>query len=124
MQLVENIDIKEYEEFVKNNPYKSHFMQSTAWGEVMKAKHFIPHYVGFKDGDNLVATALLLEKKLYGKYSYFYCPRGYVWNYKDFDLLKEITKLIKEYAKKKNAIFKTFITLNIPLNNQNYKILL
>ena len=46
MEFIEDINIKEYEEFVRNNEYKSHFMQSYYWGEVMKMKNFIPHYVG------------------------------------------------------------------------------
>ena len=59
MEFVENIKIEEYEEFVKNNS-KSHFMQSYYWGDVMKAKNYTPYYVGLKDNDKLVATALLL----------------------------------------------------------------
>lgn len=105
MEFIEDINIKEYEEFVRNNEYKSHFMQSYYWGEVMKMKNFIPHYVGLKKDGNLVATALLLEKRLIGKYCYLYCPRGYVWNYNNFELLETFTNKLKIYAKKINALF-------------------
>ena len=64
MHFIENVNKDDFEEFVKNNPYKSHFMQSYYWGNVMKEKNFIPHYVGLEDDGKLVATALLLQKKL------------------------------------------------------------
>ena len=65
----------------------------------------IPHYVGLKNKSKLVATALLLEKKLPLGYSYFYSPRGYVIDFKDKDLLKEFHNNIIDYIKKNKAIF-------------------
>lgn len=100
----ETNDLDKYEEFVLNNS-KAHFMQSRYWGEVMKYKNFIPHYVVLKDNDKIVASALLLQKKLLGKYSYYYCPRGYILDYNNFDLIKEFTHHIREYAKRNNGIF-------------------
>lgn len=105
MRFVENVKKDVFEEFVKNNPYKAHFMQSYYWGGVMKKKNFTPHYVGLEDNGKLVASALLLQKQLIGGFSYFYCPRGFVWNYNDLSLLEEFTKHLKKYAKKKKAIF-------------------
>ena len=60
MEFIENIDTKEYDEFLKNN--ESHFMQTREFGEIRKVKGFIPHIVGLKDNNKLIATALLLEK--------------------------------------------------------------
>ena len=105
MHFIENVNKDDFEEFVKNNPYKSHFMQSYYWGNVMKEKNFIPHYVGLEDDGKLVATALLLQKKLLAGFSYFYCPRGFVWNYNDYSLLKIFTDYLKKYAKKNKAVF-------------------
>lgn len=105
MQFIENLDQEEFEQFVCNHPYKSHFMQSYAWGKVMKKKNFLPHYIGIKDQGTLIATALLLEKKLTPHYSYFYCPRGFVWDYNNDQILKIITQYLKQYAKKNRAIF-------------------
>ena len=106
MKFITNIEKDRYEEFVKNNK-KSHFLQSYAWGEfAKKEKNLIPHYVGLEDNNNkLVATALILEKKLPLHLSYFYIPRGYVLDYNNLDILKEFTKDIKEYAKRYKAIF-------------------
>lgn len=105
MIFVSNLNKDEYENFVKNNP-KSHFMQSYAWGEfALKEKKLISHYVGLKDNDRLVATALMLEKKLPFGFSYFYIPRGFILDYNDFSLIKVFTSEIKKYIKKYKAIF-------------------
>lgn len=104
MEFITNISEAEYEKFVSNHS-KSHFMQSYYWGQVMKYKNFIPHYVGIKEKGKLVATALLLEKKMTNKLSYFYCPRGYIMDYSDFKLLEKFTKELKKYAKEKHAIY-------------------
>ncbi len=106
MNFIENIEKKRYEEFVKNHP-KSHFLQSYAWGEfAKKEKNLTPHYVGIEnDKHQLVATTLLLEKHLPLGYCYLYSPRGYVIDFKDYELLKTFTEEIKRYAKKKKAIF-------------------
>ena len=71
MEFIENIEKDEYEEFVlKSN--KSHFLQSYDWGKFSKKnKNVTPHYVGLKDKNKLVATALLLERKLIFNYTYF-----------------------------------------------------
>ena len=99
---INNLD--EYEEFVLNNS-NSNFMQSRYWGEVMRYKNFIPHYVVLKDNNKIVASALMLQKKLLGKYSYYYVPRGYVIDYDNFELIKIFTKYISEYARKNHGIF-------------------
>jgi len=105
MTFITDIEKEKYEEFVKNNK-KSHFLQSYAWGEfAKKEKNLIPHYVGLEDNGNLIATALILEKKLPLNLSYFYIPRGYVLDYDNLSILKEFTKEIKNYAKKYKAIF-------------------
>ena len=106
MNFIENIEKERYEEFVKKHP-KSHFLQSYAWGEFAKEeKNLTPHYVGLEnDKHQLVAATLLLEKHLPLGYSYLYAPRGYVIDFKDYELLKTFTEEIKKYAKKKKAIF-------------------
>ena len=105
MEFIENISKKEFENFVSTNNLKGHFMQSYYWGDVSKNKKFKPHYVGIKEDDELIATALLLEKHLISKYSFFYCPRGFVCDYKDTELLETFTAHLKKYCKKRNGIF-------------------
>ena len=92
MKFIVNIEKEKYEEFVKSNP-KSHFLQSYAWGEfALTSKGLKPHYVGvINDDGKIIATALLLEKKLPLGYSYFYSPRGYVIDYYDVTTLTFFT---------------------------------
>lgn len=104
MEFVTNIEKSEYEDFVLNSN-KPHFMQSYHWGEVMKKKNFIPYYIGIKENGKLIASALLLKKHLFKKYCYFYCPRGFILDYNNFNLIKTFTENIKQFCKNENAIF-------------------
>ena len=104
MEFIEVTTKDEYEKFVLNHP-KSHFMQSYYWGEVMKYKHFEPHYVILKDTDTIVASALMLKKNLLKGYSYYYIPRGFMLDYHNDSLIEEFTMYLKEYAKRNKAIF-------------------
>lgn len=104
MEFIEDLTKEEFEEFVSNNE-NHHFMQSYDFGQIRKEKHFIPHYVGLKDNGKLICAALLLEKKLIMKYTYFYSPRGFVIDFKNKELVKKFTEYLKKYAKRKKAIF-------------------
>lgn len=106
MKFIENVSKEKYEKFVKSHK-KSHFLQSYSWGEfAKKEKNLIPNYVGLEDEKgNLVATALLLEKKLPLGMCYFYAPRGFILDYSNEEILKYFTKELKNYSKKKKAIF-------------------
>ena len=106
MKFIENIEKDKYEKFVKNH-VKSHFLQSYAWGEFSKkCKGYNPYYVGLvNDKEELVATALLLEKKLPMGYSRFYSPRGFVIDFYNKELLTEFVNEIKKFVKKHKGIF-------------------
>ena len=110
MKFIEDVDKKEYEKFVESHQ-KSHFLQSYAWGNFCKlAKAQIPKYVGLKnDKGILVATAMIALKNtpLFG-YSYGYCPRGFIADYEDKEVIKEFTKYLKEYMKKEKIIYIKF----------------
>ena len=107
MKFIENVDKNEYEEFVENHKTKSHFLQSYDWGLFSKDnKNVTPYYVGLEnDKKKLVATALLLQRKMQLGYSYFYSPRGFVCDYSNKEIIKEFTEEIKKFAKKKKVIF-------------------
>ena len=107
MKFIENVDKNKYEEFVENHKTKSHFLQSYDWGLFSKDnKNVTPYYVGLEnDKKKLVATALLLQRKMQLGYSYFYCPRGFVCDYSNKEIIKEFTEEIKKFAKKKKVIF-------------------
>lgn len=105
-KLVE-LNKEKYDIYVKNHPTKSHFLQSYAWGQfAKKEKKQTPYYMGLVDeDDNILAAALLLEKKLPLGYSYFYSPRGFVIDFTNEELLREFSLKIIEFSKKKKGIF-------------------
>jgi len=107
MKFIEEIDKEKYEKFVEHHKTKSHFLQSYDWGLFSQDnKNTTPYYVGLVDDKNkLIATALLLQRKMYLGYSYFYCPRGFVCDYTNKEIIKELTENIKKFAKKKKALF-------------------
>lgn len=107
MTFKENIDKNEYELFVENHATKSHFMQSYFFGETNRYKGFIPFICGLYDKKALVGSALILKKPLPFGLCYFYVPRGYVLDYTNLDVLKEMTKGVKKMAKENKAIFVT-----------------
>lgn len=100
---IKEIDDKVLDAFVLNSD-KPHFMQTSAWGDVSKTRGYIPHKLGLYNEKELVGTALLLEKKI-GPYSTYYCPRGFIADYNNLDLLKEIIHNLKEYVKEHNGLY-------------------
>ena len=105
MKFVTNIDKAKFDEFVVKSG-KPHFLQSYNWGEFSRLeKGLIPHYVGLEKNKKLVATAMILEKKLPLNRSYFYIPRGFIVDYTNTELVNTFTKELKKYAKKYKAIF-------------------
>lgn len=121
MLRLKNIDKEIYDNYVKNHPTKSHFLQSHAWGEFSKVKKGLtPYYLGLvNENDELVAATLLLQKMLPLGYCYFYAPRGFVLDYNKKELVKTMTKRIAEFAQKKKAIF-VKIDPDIIYKNYNY----
>lgn len=96
-----------YDEYVKNHPTKSHFLQSYAWGEfARKEKKQTPYYLGLVDNRNkILGATLLLQKHLPLGLSYFYAPRGFAIDFTDKKLLKEFSVKIIEFVKNKKGIF-------------------
>lgn len=108
MKFERNIGFDEYENFVKNHPCKSHFTQSWAWGELKAKEDGSIYRVGMRNEEGeLVATALLIKYKRRFFKPYLYCPRGYVIDFFDKELVKEFTSCIKDFAKEVGAMFVT-----------------
>ena len=105
MKLVE-LEKDKYESFVKNNKYKSHFLQSYSWGELCKEKRGLtPYYLGLVEKDKVLAATLLLKKNLPLGLCYLYSPRGYVLDFNDFKLLDIFTEELVKFAKTQKAIY-------------------
>lgn len=108
MEKLTELTHEEYESFT-NNHEKSHFLQSYEWGQFCKdQKTQVPHYVGLKKKDKVVAACLILAKKTPLNYYYGYSPRGFILDYGNFDLIKEFTEALKVYMKDNRYIYIKF----------------
>ncbi|MBR2827817.1 MAG: peptidoglycan bridge formation glycyltransferase FemA/FemB family protein [Bacilli bacterium] len=104
MKLV-NLTTKEFKEFSDKHPQIT-FHQTEEWANLKKVNGWNSHFIGLNDNNKIKGAALLLSKKIpiIKKYM-FYSPRGFLIDYNNKDLLKEFTKLLKEYIKKEKGIF-------------------
>ncbi len=96
-----NIKKEEFDEFVVNFPSTS-FMQTTAWSSLKTA--WDHDFVGMYKENKLVATAMILKRKLFLDKKLFYIPRGFVIDYNNKELLEKFVFEIKKYAKENKAI--------------------
>ena len=104
MRIVE-LQPEEFDKFNENFPYKN-FYQTTEYGMLMGRHQFNEYYLGLKDeADNIVAATLILVKKAFIGYKWGYCPRGFLIDYKNEDLLRKFTEALKEYLIKRNFMF-------------------
>ena len=102
MELVK-VSEKELDEYVYSS-LKSHFMQTSAWGEVNEARGAISHRLVLKDGERIVGSALLLQKKVLN-YSTFYCPRGIITDYGNKKDIKDTIVALKKYVTDLNGLY-------------------
>lgn len=104
MKLVE-LNKKEFEEFTKTSE-ENNVYQTRSWGIFEKSNGWHTYYVGLDDKGRIKAASLILSKEVpLIKKRIFYCPRGYIINYKDIELLKIFNKEITIFAQGKNAIY-------------------
>ncbi len=102
---------EEFRNFAENHEYES-FMQTVELGNLKKESGNIPHYVGVKVKNRVVAATLLLEEKRVFGYKSFYAPRGLLIDYKDYKLLEFFTMELKKFIKSKKG-FKLTLDPNV-----------
>lgn len=98
------LEEKEFNEF-ENNHTMGSFYQTISWGKLKKKNGWEYFLYGAVKGNTVLAVALLLKKRVLGRLSIIYSPRGFLIDYKNYDLLKDFTENIKKFAKSQKAIF-------------------
>ena len=101
------IDISEekFEEFRNKNPYDN-FCQTSNYGSFMKKQGFDFKYIAYTTNDHeILAAGLVLTKKIGKRYYYAYCPKGFLIDYSDSELVKKFTKSLIKYYKRKKIVF-------------------
>lgn len=103
MEIVQ-ITKEEFDIFAENHPNKN-FYQTSSYGMLMDRHSFDDYYLALKDGNTIkAATLILIDKVIFG-YKWGYCPRGFLIDFNDFNLLETFTKLLREFLNKRNFMF-------------------
>lgn len=104
MELIQ-ITKEEFDNFAENYENKN-FYQTGSYGALMDRHSFDDYYLAMKDesGNYKAATLILIKKELLG-YKWGYCPRGYLIDFNDFNLLETFTKLLTQFLNKRNFMF-------------------
>ena len=96
---------EEFDEFADKHPNKN-FYQTSQYGMLMDRHNFDDYYLALKDesGNIQAATLILINKILFG-YKWGYCPRGFLIDFNNTELLETFTKLLKDFLNKRNFMF-------------------
>lgn len=108
MTFIQNVDYKEFDDFVRSHPTKSHFMQSSAWGEFNTVEHGVKvHRTALTDDDGTIVAAALLLERHPARFlpPYLYCPRGFVCDFSDKELVSAMTESLRDFARSLGAMF-------------------
>lgn len=92
----------EFRTFLDRHPLKS-FVQTPEMAQYKKNHGWEVSYVGMKEQDKILcATMMVSTKNAIGK-RMFYAPNGYLIDFENKELLREFTKEIKAYIKRKKG---------------------
>lgn len=100
---LKTINEKQLDDFLKDYP-DAHFMQTSGFIEVSKKRNYIPHLLGLFNNNKINASALLLEKKI-GPFSTFYCPCGFILDYSNHQLIKNMINELKKYVLNNKGLY-------------------
>lgn len=91
---------EEYDNFILNYSMAS-LTQTYNWANIKSNWHHF--HCGLYKDDTLVGVCLILVKKMIKGLNMFFVPRGYLIDFTNYEDLEEMTKNIKELAKKTHA---------------------
>ena len=95
---------KEYQDYQACSP-QANFLNSVEAIHVKEMNGWKVEYVGVKKDGVLVAATPLVSAQALKIYRYYSAQKGYLMDYDDDEVLSFFTEKIKEYLKKRNAIY-------------------
>ena len=116
---MENINEKEYQEFLESHE-KGHYAQSLEWAKVKSDWKNEIIIIRDEKGKIKASLSLLIRKLPYINYSIMYAPRGPVCNPDDEKSFKELIKKADELAKKYKS-FMLKMDPDILVSNNEFK---
>lgn len=104
MKMIE-LTKEKFEDFASKSPYNN-YCQSANYGMLMAETGFEYNFVGYTTNDNeILAAGMFLTKKIGNRYYYAYCPKGFIIDYDNEDLVKRFTHNLIKYYRRKKIIF-------------------
>ena len=80
-------------------------MQTSAWAKVNNKRGCKTHQLLFvDDNENIIGSCMLVEKKILN-YRSFYCPRGFICDYQNKEIVKDIVESLKKFVKDHNGLY-------------------
>lgn len=95
---------EEFDEFAYKHKYSTYY-QTSSYAETSRYDGLETFYIGFVSNQKLVGVTLFLHKKIYLYYKYAYAPRGFLIDYTDQKLVKNITRGLIDLLKKQHYAF-------------------
>lgn len=115
-QFDENIKAERHDEFVKDHPLNN-LLQTSSWAKVKD--NWDSKIVGVYDDETLIASALVLIKRLPMGFTMMYIPRGPIMDYENERLVRFYFAQMKKWAKKYHCLF---IKMDPGIHINDYKI--
>ena len=102
-KFIENVDAKAHDTFIYNHPL-CNLLQTSSWAKIKE--NWDHQIVGACDENGeLVASSLVLIKRLPMKMTMMYIPRGPIMDYTNKELIQFYLKSLKKWAKKYHCLF-------------------
>ena len=95
---------EEFDEFAYRHKYSTYY-QTSAYAETSRYDGLNTFYIGFVENGNLIGATLFLHKNIYLYYKYAYAPRGFLIDYTDQKLVKNVTMGLIDLLKKQHYAF-------------------
>ena len=95
---------EEFDAFAYKHKYSTYY-QTSSYAETSRYEGLNTFYIGFVENDSLVGVTLFLHKKLNFYYKYAYAPRGFLIDYTNPKLVKNITMGLIDLLKKQHYAF-------------------
>ena len=93
MKMIE-LTKEKFEEFKKNNKYDN-FEQIENYANAMKYDNFRHVYIAYTTNDlEILAAGMFLIKEINKSASYAYCPKGFIIDYENTELVRKFSKNI------------------------------
>lgn len=94
----------EFDDFAYKHKYSTYY-QTSLYAETSRYEGLNTFYIGFVENDELVGATLFLYKTIYLYYKYAYAPRGFLIDYTNKELVKNVTLGLINLLKKQHYAF-------------------